>query len=450
MLVAGVVVVGAGLAGARTCALLRSGGFTGRLTLLGAEAEPPYDRPPLTKDPDADVDLRAAMDLDVWAHADDVRLGVRARRLVVGTPGPGGERVPLILECSDGSRVQAGAVVVATGADPVVPEGWLGPGVHVLHTRRDAGAVWSAVRPGARMVIVGGGWVGCEAAATAAARGAAVLLLEAGPAVLAGRVPEQVSAQVAGWLAEVGVRVRVGVRVASIPTPATEVRGHPADVVLVALGVRPATAWLSGSPVQRAADGAVLVDGFGRSNVPGLFAIGDCAARWSARRGAHLAGGHWTEALNVPEVLAPQVARWLGGEDGNQQWLQPVDAPAADPIPYVFSEIAGRTLLVLGAPAPGRVIWRVSGHSSPTAVQRSMADSPGGPDPAGAGHEEAWTAFSLDSADRLVGLCTVGRPRDLVTARRVMLAHPTGTPRVDPGALADPGAAPSSMFPGEA
>jgi 3-phenylpropionate/trans-cinnamate dioxygenase ferredoxin reductase component len=423
--VADVVVVGGGLAGARTCTLLRSGGFTERIVLIGAEAEPPYDRPPLTKDPDAVVDLRPAMGLDVWAAADEVRLGVRADRLSVRPDG-------LSVGCSDGVELDASAVVVATGASPILPPGWVRPGVHLLHSRPDAGAFWASVGPGVRLVVVGGGWVGCEAAATAASRGAQVDLFEAAGSVLAGRVPPEVSERVSRWLAGLGVRVHAGRPVRSIEDSQGSlcVSGTRADLVLVALGVRPATGWLAESGVEQAPGGAVLVDPWGRSSAPGVFAVGDAADRWSPRYGAHLPGGHWTEALNAPETVAPAVAQWVGAGLGSAWWASPPPSlPAADPIPYVFSDIASRRLLVLGAPGEGRVVWR---EATPAAED-----------------SDAWSAFTLDASDRLLGLCTSGRPRDLAVARRAMLAHPTGTPRTDPAALADPGATPAAMFPGE-
>ena len=426
---ADVVIVGAGLAGARTCALLRSAGVSGRIVLIGAEPDPPYDRPPLTKDPDAEVDLRPAMGVDVWAHADEVRLGVNAQRLVVPTGGGGG----LVVTCSDGSEVAARSVVVATGASPILPVGWGRPGVHVLHTRSEAGAFWSGVGPGVRLVVVGGGWVGCEAAATAAARGAGVDLVEAAGTVLAGRVPREVSERVERWLAGAGVRVHVArtVRAVEGAEDSLVVSGIQADIVLVALGVQPATGWLADSGAQRAPSGAVRVDPWGRSSIPGVFAVGDAAERWSDRYGRHLPGGHWTEALNAPETLAPAVADFLDGGVGGEGWgAPPASLPAADPIPYVFSDIAARRLLVLGAPGQGRVVWREA-------------------EPAVDPDSEAWSAFTLDASDRLLGMCTSGRPRDMAAARRAMLAHPTGTPRTDPAALADPMATPAAMFPGE-
>ena len=442
---ADVVVLGAGLAGSRMCALLRSAGHSGRVTLLGAEPEAPYDRPPLTKDPAAEVDLRQAMDIDVWAHADEVLLGVRATGLRTGTAPGAGTPEALVVECSDGVARAAQAVVVAVGADPILPDGWSRPGMHVLHTRAQARAVWSAVGPGSDVLVIGGGWIGCEAASTARSRGARVVLRESLPSVLAGRVPVDVAARVTRWLVDQGVAVRVGDEVSTVDagSPEMAVEGNPADVVLAALGVRPATGWLAGSGPQMSADGALLVDALGRTSLPGVFAVGDCAARWSLRRAAHLPGGHWTEALNGPERVAPAVATWLAQGPEGQSWTGAWDPPSmpatapADPIPYVFSEIAGRTLLLLGAPQDGRVIWR------------EAPASPAGPPSDSSAAQEAWTAFSIDSADRLVGLCTVGRPRDLVAARRAMVAHPQGTPLTDPAALAQPSAPPTDMFPEE-
>jgi 3-phenylpropionate/trans-cinnamate dioxygenase ferredoxin reductase subunit len=314
----------------------------------------------------------------------------------------------------------------------MLPADWDRAGVHVLHTRSGAAEFWAGVRPGVRLVVVGGGWIGCEASATAAARGAHVDLFEASATVLAGRVPPEVSERVAGWLAGAGVQLHLGGPVHGIDPvgAALAVSGTPADLVLVALGVRPQTAWLKGSDVARSAGGGVLVDPWGRSNVPGVFAVGDAAQRWSPRYAAHLPGGHWTEALNAPEALVPAVAQWVDAGFAAESWGQPPSVPAADPIPYVFCHIGERRLLVLGAPAQGRVTWRGSaGVASP--------------------QDEAWSAFTLDPDVRLLGMCTSGRPRDLAVARRAMLAHPRGTPRAEPGALSDPDAAPAAMFPGE-
>jgi 3-phenylpropionate/trans-cinnamate dioxygenase ferredoxin reductase component len=420
--VAHVVVVGAGLAGARTCAELRASGFDGHLLLVGAEPDEPYDRPPLTKDPGAEVDLSTVMGLNVHALADEVRLGTAASRL---RPSPDGLR----LDLSDGP-VRADAVVVATGADPVLPAGWAGPGVHVLHTRRDAAGLWAQVRSGTRLEVVGGGWIGCEAAATAASRGARVRLREAADQLLPAKVPPQVAQRVHGWLADSGVEVHVAAPVHAVASdpraPTVSVAGSTgaADLVLVGLGVRPSTAWLAGSGLAVSGSGAVLTDAWGRAGVPGVAAVGDAAARWSARSGRHLVAGHWTEALNAPSALAPALAGWLSGGADPQAWRADPGPGPHDPVPYVFSEIGGRTLQVLGDAGPqaptDAVVWRESGSG--------------------------WSAFRVDAEGRLLGVASSGRPRDVAMVRRLLAdAGPEGI-RVDRGALADPDAPPDRIW----
>jgi 3-phenylpropionate/trans-cinnamate dioxygenase ferredoxin reductase subunit len=415
--VAHVLVVGAGLAGARTCAEVRRSGYSGRLTLVGAEGAAPYDRPPLTKDPEVEVDLRAAMDLDVWQLAEEVRLGLPARDLWRGADG--------LVVAVGGDTIDADAVVVATGATPIVPDGWAGPGVHLLHTRGDAARFWGQIGPGVRLEVVGGGWIGSEAAATAAARGSRVTLHEQADHLLPGRVPEQVAARVSGWLEEAGVSVQLGARVAGVlpdpgaPSIQTADGRAVADLVLVGLGVRPETQWLARSGVALADSGAVPVDPWGRCAVPGLFAVGDVATRWSARAGRHLPGGHWTEALNAPTDLATGLLAWVQAGCDPAGWATAPADVAPDPVPYVFSDIAARTLQVLGDaswdPARGdALVWR---------------ESAGG-----------WSAFRLDAAGRLRGVASSGRPRDVAMARRLIMASADVGPVVDPVGLADPAA----------
>jgi NADPH-dependent 2,4-dienoyl-CoA reductase/sulfur reductase-like enzyme len=412
--VAHVLVVGAGLAGARVVTLLRAAGFAGRITLVGAEAEPPYDRPPLTKEPGAAVDLRTAMGIDVWAAADAVRLGTAATGLQrtearLGVTLASGSPQADAADPSAAAGVDADAVVVASGASPVVPTGWAGPGVHVLHTRGDAGAFWPVVGPGARIVVVGGGWIGCEAATTAAARGAQVTLLEAGGRLLADRVPPQVGDWLAARLAEAGVVVRLGEPVAGVE-PALGVPGSvprvqagadllPADQVLVALGVRPATDWLAGSAVPRDATGAVLVDPWGRSSVTGVLAVGDAAARWSPRAGRHLPGGHWDAAMRHPEALVPALMGWLGRprQERRAAWAAPLAQPAPDPVPYVFSALPGGQLQAVGELSGTTVDWQSD--------------------------ERGFTAAVLDGTGQLVGLCALGHPRAISRARRELAAR---------------------------
>lgn len=176
---ASVVVVGAGLAGAQTVGALRRRGYAGRVTLLGAEGVPPYDRPPLSKEllsRPGPAWLAEDLGVDVEALADEVRLADPAVRLERRATPDG--RLWEITTRS-GERRAAAAVVLAVGSTPVRPDGW--EHARLLHTVRDAEALRGALRPGLRLVIVGAGWIGAELAGVAAGAGAHVTVLEAAP-----------------------------------------------------------------------------------------------------------------------------------------------------------------------------------------------------------------------------------------------------------------------------
>lgn len=382
-----VVVVGAGLAGLATVVALRSRGYAGGLALIGAERHPPYDRPPLSKavlagDTDS-TELAADWDaLDV-----DLRLGLRATGLGVRT-----------VETESGP-LPADVTVLATGADPVrLP----GAGQSVLRTAEDALSLRAALRPGARVVIVGAGWIGAEVATAAARAGCATVVVEESSAPLAGALPSDVGARTAGWYAEAGVDLRLGTRVSAVATGAVELVGGgklPADLVLTGVGVRPATAWLHGSAVTLVPGGGVVTDGGLRTSVPGVFAVGDCAAWESRRYGRRLHVEHWDSALHAPSVVAANI---LGGEE------------IYDPVPYFWSEQFGRMVQYAG-------YHRASDHLV-RRVHRVHRDE-------GA----RWSVFWL-SGNRLLAALTCDRPRDLVQARRLMERDA----RVDADRLSDP------------
>lgn len=369
-----IVVVGAGLAGLHTVRALRDQGYDGALTLLGAEGEPPYDRPPLSKQLlKGEVDsttLEADWDvLDV-----DLRLGVRATAVADG------------VLATDQGDVAFERCVLATGASPVrLP----GAGA-VLRTRRDALALRRALLPGGRLVVVGAGWIGAEVATAAVAAGMRVTVVESLAAPLAGALPVEVGLRTLPWWT--GVDVRLGTAVAAVADGAVELSDGSrldADYVLVAVGARPSVV----DGVALTTEGAAAVDGRLRTSVPGVWAVGDCASWTSERYGARMLVEHWDSALHAPAVAAANV---LGGDE---VW---------DPVPYFWSEQWGRMLQYAGHhPAGERVVWREDG--------------------------ERWAAFWLDGT-RLVAALTVDRPRDLVQARHLMAR----TADVDADRLSDP------------
>lgn len=378
-----IVVAGAGLAGLHTVVALRTQGYAGPVALVGAEAEPPYDRPPLSKAVLAGETDTSTLDAD-WAALDvDLRLSTRALSV--------GEHVLV----TDRGGLEFDSCVLATGAVPRrLPRA---AGGLTLRTRDDALRLRSALHPGARLVIVGAGWIGAEVATAAVRHGAEVTVVEALPAPLAGALPVEAGARMLAWWS--GVDLRLGERVTALDDRSVTLAGGElleADAVLMAVGARPVAV----DGVELTGSGAVAVDSRLRTSRPAVFAAGDCASWPSNRYGVRMLVEHWDAALHAPAVAA---ANALGGDE---VW---------DPVPYFWSEQWGRMLQYAGHhPAGDRLVWRDDG--------------------------ERWACFWLAAGrdgDRLVAALTVDRPRDLVQARRLM----------DRGAfvaadrLADPGVA---------
>lgn len=396
------MVVGAGLAGLQAVLALRAEGYAGPLTLVGAEAEPPYDRPPLSK-----ALLRGEV-TDTTLAADWAQLGVR---LLLGRPAVGLRPGEVLL--GDGT-LPADGVVLATGAVPVVP--FPAQGVHLLRTVDQARALRARLAAGRRLVVVGAGWIGAEVATAAAAAGVQVTVVEAGDTPLAAALPSAVGERTRPWYAEHGVVLHTGVAVAGADPDGVDLadgRRLAADAVLVAVGVRPDTGWLAGSGLATDARGAVQVDAALRAGPPGVYAVGDCAAWHSRRFGCTLNPGHWDDALRAPAVAAANLSAELAARSAGSGPGSVGPPRAYDPVPYFWSEQFGRILQYAGHhPAADRLVWR------------------GDP-----GRDATWTACWL-RGERLVALLSVGRPRDLTQGRRLVASGAT----VDVDRLTDPGA----------
>ncbi|MGO8959743.1 MAG: NAD(P)/FAD-dependent oxidoreductase [Streptosporangiaceae bacterium] len=377
-----VVIAGAGLAGLRVAEELRSRGYGGSVTLIGAEPRPPYDRPPLSKKV-----MTGELD-DTGLRPDLESLAVRLRLAERAT----GLRGRLLL--TDAGEHEWDALVIATGASPVrLPGGGL---QRVLRTADDALALRDLLRPGTRLVIIGAGWIGAELATAAARRGCQVTVLEAAVAPLASAIGPEVGAATGAWYAAAEVNLRLGTAVASIEAGGVALADGgwlAADVIVTAVGVRPEVAWLADSGIRL--DNGVLVDAQLRTSMAGVYAVGDCASFWSGRYQRQLRFEHWDIALHAPEVAAASI---LGAE------------AQYDPVPYFWSEQFGRMVQYVGwHGGADRLIWR-----GDSAVER-------------------WAACWL-AGDQLAAVLTVSLPRDLLQARRLMEA---GTP-VDAARLADP------------
>lgn len=373
-----IVVVGAGMAGLQTVVALRAQGYAGPLTLVGAEPEAPYDRPPLSKQVLAGETDSSTLDAD-WPELDvDLRLGTAATEIGDGVLG------------TDHGDIAFDRAVLTTGALPRRLPG--AERALTLRTRADSLRLRTALRPGRRLTIVGAGWIGAEVATAAVARGVDVTVVEGLAEPLASALPLDVGARMRSWWSSVDLRL--GEQVDAVEDGAVHLVGGgrvAADVVLLGIGASPVA--LPG--VDRSPSGAVAVDAQLRTSRTGVFAAGDCAAWESARYASTMHVEHWDNALHAPAVAAANV---LGG---SQVW---------DPVPYFWSEQWGRMVQYAGHhPVADRTVRRDDG--------------------------ERWAVFWL-AGERLVAALAVDRPRDLVQSRHLMQRDAA----VDADVLMDPAA----------
>ena len=300
-----VLIVGGGLAAQRAAETLRARDHRGPIRVVCGEPVAPYDRPPLSKELRAEPFRPAG-----WYEDQDVELllGRRAAALDVRA-----RRVWL----EDGAELAYDDLIVATGARPRRLPMFAGrPNAHALRTLADTDGLRGSLVPGARLAIVGAGFIGQEVAATARRLGVDVTLIEAAEVPLA----HVLGARLGGWFADLhreeGVSLELGVSVAEA-RPA--VAGAPvsslvlsdgrlvaADAVLVGVGVAPETRWLAGTPL---ADGVAVDDG-ARTIVPHVHGCGDVTGgqHWelAARHGAAAA----RSILGLPAAAAPPSSVW--------------------------------------------------------------------------------------------------------------------------------------------
>lgn len=338
---AGVVLVGGGVGAVSVARRLRQVGYAGALTLVSDEGVAPYDRPPLSKQY-----LAGALDtaeLDLFRADELTGLDVT---LLTGRVATGLDLARDELHLEGGGRVPYRALVVATGARPRrLPYGEGLAGVHYLRTLGDAERLSGELGPGRRLVVVGGGFIGLEVAATAHALGAEVTVLETAPQPLTRVLGPTAGALVTALHAE-RVDLRFGVEVTGFAgddrVRAVRVDGEelPADVVVVGIGAIPNTEWLERSGL-RIDDGVVCDDG-GRTSAPGVYAVGD-VARWRhGSLGTEQRVEQWQTAVEQAAVVAANLAVELGvAEAAPESW---------DAVPYFWSDQYEHKIQFCGRP----------------------------------------------------------------------------------------------------
>jgi 3-phenylpropionate/trans-cinnamate dioxygenase ferredoxin reductase subunit len=264
------IIVGAGHAGGRAALTLREEGYTGRLILIGDEAHLPYERPPLSKGL-----LQGSIDLAGCSLCDEARLAELDIEHIAGNPVRQLDPAQQRLQLADGQWLAYAGLLLATGGRARrLPQAQAN--VLYLRTHDEALALKAALRPGARLVVVGGGFIGLEVAATARSLGCDVTLLEAGPR-LAGRVlPPVISEALLDVHRLHGVEVRLNVALESIDADAVVlVDGQrlPCDLVVVGIGMQPniELAAAAGLDVGQ----GIRVDAHLRTSAPNVYAAGD-------------------------------------------------------------------------------------------------------------------------------------------------------------------------------
>jgi 3-phenylpropionate/trans-cinnamate dioxygenase ferredoxin reductase subunit len=394
-----ILIIGAGHGGAQTALALRQQKFAGSIALLGDEPEPPYERPPLSKEylsgdkPFERILIRPA---GFWAERDvTLLLGHR-----VVTVDPVAHRVTT----TDGEDIGYGTLIWATGGAPrrLACAGHSLRGVHAVRTRADVDTMMQELATTERVVVIGGGYIGLEAAAVLTKLGKPVTVLEAMERVLARVAGEPLSRFYEAEHRSHGVDVRLGVQVDCIEEADGRACGVkladgtilPADMVIVGIGIIPAIAPLVEAGARTS--NGVEVDAHCRTSLPDVYAIGDCAAHAN-----HFAGGATIRLESV--------------QNANDQANTAVRAILGEPAPYhavpwFWSNQYDLKLQTVGLSA---------GHDA--AILRG---------------DPATRSFSLVylKGGRVIALDCVNMVKDYVQGRALVLAGSAP----DVGSLADP------------
>ncbi|MFI6361408.1 NAD(P)/FAD-dependent oxidoreductase [Nocardia sp. NPDC050630] len=344
-----IVVVGAAAAGLSTAEALLRNGYQGSITILGAEPELPYDRPPLSKQI-----LAGAWEPEKTQLRPTTHLAAMPIDLVLGETAVALDPVNHIVHAESGLAVQADAVVIATGVHARTLPGADGlAGVHVLRNLADAVALRADLLRANRLVVVGEGVLGSEIAATARAMGLDVTVVGPLSAPMAGQLGPVIAPLLGDLHTERGVRLRLGTGVGGFINDGDRVSGVlldtgeelPADVVAVAVGAVPATEWLIDSGL--ALDNGVVCDSYCRV-AEGVYAAGDVARWYDDHVGGLIRMENRTNATEQAAVVA---ANLLGAE-------QPYT-----PIPYFWTDQFDTKIQVHGTLPTGAEVEIVDGST---------------------------------------------------------------------------------------
>lgn len=382
------VVVGGSLAGLRAAEAARKAGFEGTITLIGAERHLPYDRPPLSKefldatDPDVPASVPFFRSDDVFA--DELRV-----ELVLGAPATGLDVERKTVVVGD-RQIGYDALVIATGSRLRTLAGseHLG-GVHGLRTLDDALAIRAALDAGARVVVIGAGFIGSEVAASARKRGLSVTVVEALPTPLVRATGTDMGAAIASLHQRNGTTLLCGTGVQAVEGDGhvqrvvlTDGTAIDADLVVVGIGVSPCTDWLEGSGLTLG--NGVVCDETLWTGVPGIYAAGDVANWMNPMFGVRQRMENWTAAAEQGAAAARNA-------------IDPENAKPYETVPYFWSDWYGARIQFVGVPECDEVLL----------VDGDVVD------------DDRWTAL-YRQGERLIGALTVNGQAVIMKYRRMI------------------------------
>jgi 3-phenylpropionate/trans-cinnamate dioxygenase ferredoxin reductase subunit len=388
------VIVGAGQAGGRAALTLRAAGHDGPIVLLGAEAVAPYERPPLSKE-----FLRGERTLDTFTLAGPAALAAAAIDFRPATAVTAIDRRRGTVSLADGETLAYARLLLATGRAPrrLPLAAGLESVVHLLRDLNDALALRARLVPGARLAIVGGGFIGLEVAASARALGAEASVIEILPRLLARCVPPEIAARLARRHAAAGVELILGRRIEQLARSAggatlrlDDGRASEAEAVLIGIGAAPRTALAAAAGL--AVDDGILVDQTLQTSDPAIFAAGDVAA----------CGRQRLESWPNAEVQGARAARNMLGAGERRSGL-----------PWFWSDQYELSLRMAGHPEHGR-----------RTVERP-------------GAEDGLLLFHLAADGRIVGVSGVG-PASFAREFKVAQLMAERALAPDPAVLSDP------------
>jgi 3-phenylpropionate/trans-cinnamate dioxygenase ferredoxin reductase subunit len=340
------VIAGASLTGAKAAETLRAEGFDGRVVLVGAEHERPYERPPLSKDY-----LRGESGRDkVYVH-DEGFYGEQEIELLLGRTATGLDTAARELALDDGQRLRYDRLLLATGAEPrrlSIAGGEL-DGVLYLRSVQDSDALRARLDRGGAVVVVGAGWIGAEVAASARQRGLDVTVVEPASVPLERALGPELGAVYRDIHSDHEVRMLLGTGVEAFEGEETVERVLTSagqrlecDFAVVGVGVQPRTQLAAQAGV--AVGDGILVDERLQTDAPGVFAAGDVAGALHPLYGERIRVEHWANALHQ----GPAAARNMLGR-----------AEPYDDVPYFFSDQYDVGMEYAGhAPTWDRVVYR--------------------------------------------------------------------------------------------